>query len=221
MGALITVSCPEPACARDFTVDEEMAWRRVSCPSCGAQGAAILAEVRRRLRSRGPGSPLPKVTGDTIAVVLEDLRSVHNVGSILRTCDAFGVDFVVMAGITATAEHPKMARTALGAEQVVPWVWRPDGPSAVAELLELEMDVVALERVDQAKPLAELRVDRPFALVVGNEVAGVSGPVLTRASCHVAIPMLGTKSSLNAAVACAVALWQLRLGSYDNRSIWS
>ncbi len=207
---MITVICPDPACSLDFEVGPGLAWRRVSCPACGAQGAAILAEVRRRFYAGDPGAALPHMHENAVAVVLDDLRSVHNVGSILRTCDAFGVDLVVMTGVTATPEHPKIARTALGAEQVVPWVWRGDGPSAVAEIQDLGVDVVALERTDTAVPIAELRVDRPFALVVGNEVAGVSGPVLDQATHHTAIPMLGAKSSLNAAVACAVALWQLR-----------
>lgn len=110
----------------------------------------------------------------------------------------------------ATPVHPKIARTALGAEKVVPWVWRADGPSAVSEVQELGVTVVALERTDTAVPIAELSVDRPFALVLGNEVAGVSSPVLAQATHHAAIPMLGAKSSLKAAVACAVAVWQLR-----------
>jgi len=132
------------------------------------------------------------------------------VGSILRTCDAFGIDLVVMTGITATPEHPKIRRTALGAEMEVPWAWRRDGPSAVAELLEFGVDVIALERTDEAVAIADVSAESPFALVIGNEVAGVSGPVLANASRHAAIPMLGSKSSLNAAVACAVAIWQLR-----------
>ena len=209
---MITVTCPDPGCGHEFDVHHGLAWRRVACPSCGAEGAAILAEVRRRFRAADPGSALPQMRENMVAVVLEDLRSVHNVGSILRTCDAFGIDLVVMTGVTATPEHPKITRTALGAEKTVSWVWRADGPSAIAELQESGMNVVALERTDTAAPIAELRVGRPFALVIGNEVAGVSGPVLAMASRHTAIPMLGVKSSLNAAVACAVALWQLSSG---------
>jgi tRNA G18 (ribose-2'-O)-methylase SpoU len=207
---MISVMCPDPACGLDFEVDHGLAWRRISCPTCGAEGAAILADVRRRLRAGNPGAAMPQMLENSVAVVLEDLRSVHNVGSILRTCDAFGIDLVVMTGITATPEHPKIARTALGAELEVPWVWRGDGPSAVAEFQDLGIDVIALERTDEAVPIADMTVNGPFALVIGNEVAGVSGPVLAKASRHAAIPMLGSKSSLNAAVACAVALWQLR-----------
>ncbi|MCD4749574.1 MAG: hypothetical protein K8R59_09375 [Thermoanaerobaculales bacterium] len=209
---MITVTCPDPACSLDFEVGHGQAWRRVSCPACGAEGAAILAEVRRRFRTGDPGSALPQMRDNSVVVVLEDLRSVHNVGSILRTCDAFGADLVVMTGVTATPEHPKIARTALGAEQVVPWVWRADAPSAVGELQELGIEIVALERTDKAVPITELHIGLPFALVIGNEVAGVSGPVLAKASRHAAIPMLGSKSSLNASVAFAVALWQLRSG---------
>lgn len=207
---MITVICPDPACAQEFDLNHGLAWRRVCCPACGAEGAAILSEVRHRLRAGKPEPAMPKMSKNSVAVVLEDLRSVHNVGSILRTCDAFGVDLVVMTGITATPEHPKIARTALGAELEVPWVWRTDGPSAIEELQESGIVVIALERTNEAVPIADMSVDRPFALVIGNEVAGVSGPALARASSHAAIPMLGSKSSLNAAVACAVALWQFR-----------
>ncbi|RLE36101.1 MAG: hypothetical protein DRJ61_01625 [Acidobacteria bacterium] len=210
MDKMITVTCPDPVCGLEFEVAHGLAWRRVSCPACGAEGAAILAEVRRKLGAENPGSALPKIRENSTVVVIEDLRSVHNVGSILRTCDAFGVDLVVMTGITATPEHPKIARTALGAELEVPWVWRGDGPSAVDELKKLGIEIVALERTNEAVPIDKVHVDRPFALVVGNEVAGVSGPVLAKAARHAAIPMLGSKSSLNAAVACAVALWQFR-----------
>jgi tRNA G18 (ribose-2'-O)-methylase SpoU len=207
---MITVKCPDPACGLDFEVDHGLAWRRISCPACGAEGAAILADVRRKLRAENHEAAIPQIRENSTVVVLEDLRSVHNVGSILRTCDAFGIGLVVMTGITATPDHPKIKRTALGAELEVPWVWRGDGPSAAEELQDMGIDVIALERTDEAVPIAELRPQRPFALVVGNEVAGVSGPVLAKASRHAAIPMLGSKSSLNAAVACAVALWQLR-----------
>ncbi len=210
MDEMITVTCPDPACGLEFEVAQGLAWRRVGCPACGAEGAAIVAEVRRKLRAGNPGSALPQIRENSTVVVLEDLRSVHNVGSILRTCDAFGVDLVVMTGITATPEHPKIARTALGAELEVPWVWRGDGPSAVDELKELGIDVIALERTDEAVPIDKVNAGRPFALVIGNEVAGISGPVLAKATHHAAIPMLGSKSSLNAAVACAVALWQFR-----------
>ncbi len=210
MDEMITVTCPDPGCGLEFEVAHGLAWRRVGCPACGAEGAAIVAEVRRKLRAGNPGSAIPAIRENSTVVVLEDIRSVHNVGSILRTCDAFGVDLVVMTGITATPEHPKIARTALGAELEVPWVWRGDGPSAVDELKKLGIEIIALERTDEAVPIDNVPVNRPVALVIGNEVAGVSGPVLAKASRHAAIPMLGTKSSLNAAVACAVALWQLR-----------
>jgi 23S rRNA (guanosine2251-2'-O)-methyltransferase len=205
----ILVACPDPTCGLDFPVPAGLAWRRVACPECGAEGPAIEASVRRRLRSVAATSPLPTVSAGAMVAVLEDLRSVHNVGSILRTCDAFAVELVVMVGITATPEHPRMARTALGAERTVPWAWRADGVEAVRELVDRGVEVVALERTPRATPLAEVRVVRPLALVVGNEVGGVSGPVLARAAMHAAIPMAGTKTSLNAAVAFAVAAWQL------------
>lgn len=208
----IVVSCSDPNCACEFSVENRLAWRRVRCPQCHAQGAAILAEVRNQMRTQGEQASMPTLTSDSVVAVLEDLRSVHNVGSILRTCDAFGVDLVVMTGVTPTPLHQKIAKAALGAEQIVPWVWRPNAVAAVVDLEEQEIPVVALEETETATNLACARIPKPFALVVGNEVAGVSSPVLDRASEVVSIPMLGAKTSLNASVAFGVALWQLRIG---------
>lgn len=208
----ITVSCPNPDCGRRIEVPSRMAWRRIQCPDCQACGAAILAEVREGIRKMGRETPLPPLAGDAVVAVLEDLRSVHNVGSILRTCDAFGVGLVIMTGVTPTPEHPKIAKAALGAEQTVPWVWRASGPSAVSELEASGFEIVALEENEHATNLVGSTLPRPFALVVGNEVAGVSSPVLDRASRQVSIPMLGAKTSLNVSVAFGVALWQLRFG---------
>lgn len=208
----IVVSCPDPFCGHRFAVKSRLAWRRTQCPECQARGAAILAEVRDRMLHEGHEAPLPTLAAGSVVAVLEDLRSVHNVGSILRTCDAFGVGLVIMTGVTPTPDHQKIAKAALGAEQTVPWVWRASGVSAVTELGNVGVEVVALEESETASNIVESTVPRPFALVVGNEVGGVSSPILDRVARQVSIPMLGTKTSLNASVAFGVALWHLRFG---------
>ena len=119
------------------------------------------------------------------------------------------IRLVVMCGISATPRHPKLARTALGAEHAVPWVWRPEGATAIGELRARGISIVALEHSAEAVPPQHARLSRPVALVVGNEIAGVSSPVLELADRHVEIPMRGVKSSLNAAVAFGIVAWEV------------
>jgi tRNA G18 (ribose-2'-O)-methylase SpoU len=206
----LTIRCARSECSEVISVPVELAWRRVSCPRCGAEGSAIPADVRRRLAERGPGGPLPGLGPQALVAVLEDLRSVHNVGSILRSADAFAVDLVVMAGITPTPEHPRLARTALGAEHTVPWAWRSSALGAVRELARHGLAIIAMEDGAGAEPLAGTRVELPAALVIGNEVAGISSPVLEAADRRLAIPMRGVKTSLNAAVAFGIAAFAAR-----------
>lgn len=203
-------ACPDPRCDASFDVADEQAWRRVACPRCGALGPAIAAEARRRLAARNIGADLPAIDDDTLVAVLEDLRSVHNVGSIMRSCDALGAATIIMAGITPTPAHPRLAKTALGAEHTVRWVWRHDAIAAVDELRALGVGIVALENTPTATALAGARIDLPAAIVIGNEVAGVSSPVLERADRHLHIPMRGLKTSLNVAVAFGIAAFTIR-----------
>jgi tRNA G18 (ribose-2'-O)-methylase SpoU len=208
-------ACPDPGCRETFDVAEALGWRRVACPACGAAGPAVPVEVRRRLADRNRSAELPAALTGGVVAVLEDLRSVHNVGSIIRTCDALGVGLVVMVGLTPTPEHPRLAKTALGAERVVPWVWRPDALSALRELHERGMRIVALEDSPSAVPLADACIDPPVALVIGNEVAGISSPVLDAADRHLVIPMRGIKTSMNVAVAFGIAAYAIRVGIDD------
>lgn len=207
--AELVALCTDPGCGGCFAVPAEGAWRRVGCPRCGAEGPAIPAEVRRRLATHEQGA-LPALGSGALVAVLEDLRSVHNVGSILRSADAFAVDLVVMAGITPTPEHPRLVRTALGAERTVPWVWRPNALAAVRELAARGLAILAMEGGAGAEPLTGAPFTLPAALVIGNEVAGVSSPVLAAADRRLAILMRGVKTSLNAAVAFGIAAFAVR-----------
>ncbi len=201
--------CADPSCKHTFEVDKSLAYKRVCCDVCGAEGSAIPARIRRKLLAETTSDPLPDLPADAFVVIVEDLRSIHNVGSIMRSCDAFAVDLVVMCGISATPNNPKFARTALGAELSVPWVWRPDGPSAINELRRYPLEIVALEHSESAISPERARLQKPVALVIGNEVAGISSPVLDLSDRHIEIPMRGIKSSFNAAVAFGIVAWEL------------
>ncbi len=200
------VDCPDPACRHRYEVAKAQLWHRTTCPSCGAQGAAI----PNRWPSHGPETPWSgtfDVAG--ISLVLEDLRSAYNVGSILRSCDAFGAAPVLLAGVTAPADNPKVVKTALGAHRSVSTLHVRSAVEVVRTAAARGYTVAALETTARSVKLGSRALQPPLVLVVGNEVAGVSSPVLDAAHVHLDIPMRGIKTSLNAAVACGIALYVL------------
>lgn len=142
-------------------------------------------------------------------VVLEDVRSLFNVGSVFRTADAFRVNALHLCGITACPPHPEIHKTALGAEDSVRWERHADALEAVAQLHRRGYAVLALE---QATGSAMLPFDAlpplPCALVLGNEVHGVSQAVIDVCDGCVEIPQFGTKHSLNVSCAAAIAIWE-------------
>jgi len=149
-----------------------------------------------------------------IIVALEDVRSMANVGSVFRSCDALGVEALWLVGITPTPPHRDIHKTALGATDTV--VWRHFSSSA--EMLEAAraagLRVVAAEQAVGSTPLAGafLGDDAPVLLVFGNEVSGVSDAVLAAADACVEIPQVGAKHSLNIAVSVGVVLWEVVRG---------
>lgn len=145
-----------------------------------------------------------------ITVVVPDVRSAHNVGSIFRTSDAAGLARVVLCGFSATPDHRGVAKTALGAQDAVPWSVEPDIHAALAALRADGWTIAALERTDGAvAPEAVPAAAFPLALVVGNEVAGVAPDVLAASDLVVGLPQWGTKASLNVSVAFGVAAYGL------------
>ena len=145
-----------------------------------------------------------------LVVVVPDLRSAHNVGSVFRTADSAGWARVVLCGFSATPEHRGVAKTALGAQDAVPWAVVPDVHEALAALRADGYTVAALERAEGAvRPDAVPAGAFPLALVVGNEVDGVASDVLARVDFVVGLPQYGTKASLNVSVAFGVAAYGL------------
>ena len=139
-----------------------------------------------------------------IVVVLDDVRSMNNVGSVFRTADAFRLEGLVLCGITARPPHPDIHKTALGAEDSVAWTYAADSVEAVRELRAAGYEVLALE---QAHDSVSLETFAP--LVLGNEVRGVRDEVMAEVTTSLEIPQHGTKHSLNVSVAAGIALWQL------------
>ncbi len=144
-----------------------------------------------------------------VTVLLDDVRSVYNVGAFFRTADNAGVDEVVLSGITARPPHPRLAKTALGAERAVRWRWVSDPVEEVARLRERGVEVAALETDPRALDLFDWRPRFPVCVVFGHEVDGVGEA--TRRACDtlVRVPTLGRKQSLNVATAGGVVCYEL------------
>jgi tRNA G18 (ribose-2'-O)-methylase SpoU len=178
------------------------------CPRCGAP----LEKGVPALRAGAIGDPQQPVR--RLSALLDNIRSAHNVGAIFRTADGAGVRQLYLCGFTPTPDDaPAMAKTALGAEQSVPWS-RHLNALALADALRAKgARLIALERLPRATPIYRFRAEppdgRPWVLVVGNERAGVDPELLERCDDVVALPMAGEKASLNVAVAFGAAAYWL------------
>ena len=144
-----------------------------------------------------------------LIVVLDDVRSLHNVGSVFRTSDAFRVEAVWLCGITATPPHPEIHKTALGAEDSVDWRYFKTADEAVAELHRQGYFVYSIEQVEGSTKLQHLDVpNSPYAIVLGNEVKGVHQSVVDASDGCLEIPQFGTKHSLNVSVTAGIVIWE-------------
>lgn len=148
-------------------------------------------------------------------IVLDNLRSALNVGSIIRTCDALGIKEIYFCGITPEPTNPKVAKTSLGAEKNIESHTSTQTLELIREFLSTGKKVVALELTEDAKPVTSLKDSSDLVLVVGNEVSGVSSDVLNLTSEKVMIPMKGIKESLNVSVAFGIAAFEILRSKKD------
>jgi len=144
-----------------------------------------------------------------IHLVLNNIRSRENVGSIFRTADAAGVSKLYLCGITPIPPHEKISKTALGAETYVPWEYCKQTRRLLGKLKKERIHIVALEKTQKSEDIFKFKPKFPLALVLGNEVKGLSPQILKYCDKKISIPMYGKKKSLNVAVAAGVALYQL------------
>lgn len=146
-----------------------------------------------------------------LIMVLDNVRSLHNVGSVLRTADAFRIEAVYMCGITATPPSAEIHKTALGAEDSVAWLYFEDTLQAVEKLKTEGYTVLAVEQVEGSLKLGDFAFEpqKKYALVMGNEVMGVRQDVVD--ACHQAleIPQYGTKHSMNVSVTAGIVMWEV------------
>lgn len=144
-----------------------------------------------------------------LIVILDNVRSLNNVGSVFRTSDAFLVKAVYLCGITATPPHPEIHKTALGAEDSVEWRYFEDTNDAVDKLHEEGYIVYAIEQVENSIILSDLQLnkDYKYAVVLGNEVKGVQQNIVDKCDQSIEIPQFGTKHSLNVSVTAGLVIW--------------
>ena len=146
-----------------------------------------------------------------LVVVLDDVRSLHNVGAVFRTSDAFRVERVCLCGITAVPPQPEIHKTALGAEDSVDWTYYKDAADAVRELQGEGYTVYAVEQAEGSTMLQHFRpeLDGRYAVVLGNEVKGVRQDVVDLCDGCLEIPQYGTKHSLNVSVTAGIVIWEM------------
>ena len=146
-----------------------------------------------------------------IIIILDNIRSLNNIGSVFRTADAFLVQKIYLCGITATPPHKDIRKTALGATESVDWEYRKDTLEVVQELKQQGVQTVAVEQAENAVMLNDFEVGatETIALIFGNEVKGVSQEVVNASDTVLEIPQFGTKHSLNISVSAGVVVWDL------------
>lgn len=152
-----------------------------------------------------------KVEKVPLVIILDNVRSLNNVGSAFRTSDAFLVEKIYLCGITGTPPHREIQKTALGATESVAWSYVETTLQAIEELKAAGYTICSVEQVDESIPLHHFEVNKSekYALVFGNEVFGVEEAVIKASDSIIEIPQLGTKHSLNISVSMGIVIWDL------------
>lgn len=146
-----------------------------------------------------------------VVVILDNIRSMYNIGSVFRTADAFLIEKIYLCGITATPPHKEIRKTALGATESVEWEYVKDIPELIQDLKEKNFQILSIEQTQGSRNLSEVAVESngKFAVIFGNEVDGVQQEVINQSDFCIEIPQGGTKHSLNVSVCAGIVLWEM------------
>jgi tRNA G18 (ribose-2'-O)-methylase SpoU len=215
--------CPYPDCQTEYETAAEPPDRFETCPNCQRRGTLRSLEAWRQLaeweeKRLGLGvlkaprkQPQKQLHKRFSAVILEDVRSLWNVGSIFRSADASGIPKLYLCGITGCPPRKEIAKTSLGAEEEVAWEYHRHALNFIPALKNAGLKIVGLERCTGSRPLTEcfqdLSADPNCVLIVGNEVKGISPETLSYCDFIGHLPMKGVKESLNVAVAFGIAAY--------------
>lgn len=209
---MIESKCPH--CSEQSSWKNSRWGENARCPSCRKVITIVPEEMYRTLENERERLRNSKRQTIPVQLLLENVRSAYNVGSILRTADGCGISRIYLCGITPEGNNVKVSKTALGAEQSVPSEKHPAAPPLAERFKEEGCTVYALENCAGAADLFSLTLCFPAVFMLGNELSGLSPETIAAADQAVSIPMLGIKQSLNVASAAAVcgylALFQYR-----------
>lgn len=156
-----------------------------------------------------PPDELPRLPRTPVRIVLDNIRSAYNVGSMFRTSDAAAVEHLYLCGVSPHPPNEKLEKTALGAFDYVPWSYHPEPLEAVADARRRGCSIVAAENTSDSLTYCRFEWPQPVALVVGHEVEGISPEVLAACDHSVSIPVLGYKRTLNVACAFSIVLFEI------------
>jgi len=217
--------CPFSDCLHVFNLQEDCEFQILSCPGCArritARTLARHLEIdKQAARHRAQASLASQyfqksdaMEGKSLVVILEELRSLWNVGSIFRTADAAGFSHLFLVGITGCPPRKEIAKTSLGAEDHVDWSYASSSLEVINGLKKLGYQIIALEKTDKSESmtsaLAREQLKLPLCLVLGSEVKGVYAETLDASDLVLDLPMRGFKESLNVAVAFGVAAYAM------------
>jgi 23S rRNA (guanosine2251-2'-O)-methyltransferase len=200
--------CSQPECQFRFPA-ESSNQRAGICPKCGAETCVV--------ENVSPQPPFSVPAGSQPAgifeALLDNIRSIYNVGTIFRSAEGAGFRGLHLCGITPTPDHPKLSKTALGAEACLHWTYAPNALTVARQLKESGALLWALECTPTALPFFSMvsdKPDKPIVLIVGNEVVGVDPGLIALCDRVAWLPMQGRKESLNVAVAFGIAAYALR-----------
>lgn len=195
--------CSNSNCAFRYP-DLDGTFEKTFCPKCG-QPTNLVSRIDESFLNT-----FSLKTHIQITPFLDNIRSVYNVGSILRTCEGFGIDEIILSGITPTPQHPRMNKTGLGSANLIKWQHFNNGFQKAANLKESGVQLVSFENSPNAIPLPKLtkkKINQNICIVFGNENLGIDPGILEISDIVTAIPMMGKKESYNVSVAFGIALY--------------
>jgi len=196
--------CSNPECT--FRYPDQSDHPIAYCPKCGSAAPITLTIPQN---DAPEAENISQNSAIRLKVILDNLRSIYNVGSIFRTSDGFGIEELLLCGITPTPDNPRFSKTSLGAEQTVPWSYHPNTVSLCKSIKNNGFQVISVEKTSISSNLYAIDSEilaSPTAIVFGNEVTGIDPEVMHLSDKTLYIPMLGRKSSYNVSIAFGIAV---------------